>query len=155
MTALLTDWEDLNLIDGEANLYFEQTFVGQSQLRSNAVGDTLQFSLGKDEAIAIERNRLKEFTEKNFFGNKVRETRAWELAIRNSKSKDISLTIVDQIPVSTNEDIKIDLQEQDGASYDQSTGKLSWDLSVEAGNTLNRTFRYQIEYPSGKQIEQQ
>lgn len=155
LTALITDWEDLNLLDGEANLYFEQTFVGQSQVRAGAVGDTLQFSLGKDEGIAIERNRLKEFTEKNFFGNKVRETRAWELVIKNSKTKDIDITLVDQVPVSTNEDIKVDLQEQDGATYNKSTGKLSWNLPVKAGENQKRTFRYQIEYPSGKQIEQQ
>ena len=155
LTALLTDWEDLNLLDGEANLYFEQTFVGQTQVRANAVGDTLQFSLGKDEGIAIERNRLTEFTEKNFFGNRVRETRAWELVVRNSKNKAIDLTLVDQIPVSTNEEIEVDLQEQSGASLNQNTGRLSWDLSIEAGETQNRQFRYQIEYPSGRQIEQQ
>ncbi len=155
LTALITDWEDLNLLNGEANLYFEQTFVGQTQIRANAVGDTLQFSLGKDEGIALERNRLTEFTEKNFFGNRVRETRAWELVVRNSKNKAIDLTLVDQIPVSTNEEIEVDLQEQSGASLNQSTGRLSWDLSIEAGDTQNRQFRYQIEYPSGKQIEQQ
>lgn len=155
LTARLTGWEDLNLLNGEANLYFEQTFVGQTQIRANAVGDTLQFSLGKDEGIAIERNRLTEFSEKNFFGNRVRETRAWELVIRNSKNKAVELTLVDQIPVSTNEDIDVDLQERNGASFDEDTGELNWNLSIDAGETITRQFRYEIEYPSGRQIREQ
>lgn len=155
LTALLTDWENLNLLNGEAILYFEQTFVGQSQIRPNAVGDTLQFSLGKDESIAIERNRQTEFSEKNFFGNRIRETRAWELVIRNSKNKAIELTLVDQIPVSTNEGIEVDLQESSGASLNEDTGKLTWNVSMDAGETLKRQFRYEIEYPSGRQVLEQ
>ncbi|NGP76720.1 mucoidy inhibitor MuiA family protein [Balneolaceae bacterium YR4-1] len=154
LTALLTDWEDLNLLNGEANLYFEKTFVGQAQIESNAVSDTLRFSLGKDEGIAIERNRLTEFSEKNFFGNRVRETRAWELVIRNSKNKAIELTLVDQIPVSTNEDIEIDLQERSGASLNEDTGELTWTLSIPAGSSVSRQFRYRVEYPTGKQIRE-
>ncbi|HKL17685.1 MAG TPA: DUF4139 domain-containing protein, partial [Halalkalibaculum sp.] len=113
------------------------------------------FSMGQDESISIERSRLKEFTEKNFFGNRVRETRAWELTVRNNKNRSISLTLVDQIPVSTNEDIEVDLQERNGASLNEDTGELTWNLSIGAGESVTRQFRYEVEYPSGKQIREQ
>lgn len=155
LRAMVTDWEDLNLLNGQANLYFGQSFVGQSKIQTDAVSDTLKFSMGQDESISIERNRLKEFTEKNFFGNRVRETRAWELSVRNTKNKEIKLTLVDQIPVSTNEDIEVDLQERSGAALNKETGELTWNLSIPAGNSVTRQFRYQVEYPSGKQIREQ
>lgn len=155
LTARLTDWEDLSLLNGEINLYFKQTFVGQSQLRTNTPGDTLQFSLGKDDGIVIERNRLREFAEKNFFGSKVRETHAWELVVRNSKGQTIDLTLVDQVPVSTNEDIKVDIEEHSGASFNKTTGKLSWELTLDTGSTEKRQFRYEVEYPSGRQLQRQ
>lgn len=155
LTARLTDWEDLNLLNGQMNLYFKQTFVGQSQLRTNTPGDTLQFSLGKDDGIVIKKNRLREFTEKNFFGNKVRETHAWELVVRNSKGQAIDLTLVDQVPVSTNEDIKVDIEEHSGASFNKTTGKLSWELTLDAGSTEKREFRYEVEYPSRRQLHRQ
>ncbi|MGK7369643.1 MAG: DUF4139 domain-containing protein, partial [Candidatus Halalkalibacterium sp. M3_1C_030] len=155
LQAMVTDWEDLNLLNGQANLYFEQAFVGRSQIQTGAVSDTLKFSLGQDESISIERNRLKEFTEKNFFGNRVRETRAWELTVRNAKNKEINLTLVDQIPVSTNEDIEVDLQERNGAALNKETGELTWNLTIAAGESTSRRFRYQVEYPSGKQIQEQ
>jgi len=152
---MVTDWEELNLLNGEANLYFGQAFVGKSRIQADAVSDTLEFSMGQDESISIERSRLKEFTEKNFFGNRVRETRAWELTVRNNKNRSISLTLVDQIPVSTNEDIEVDLQERNGASLNEDTGELTWNLSIGAGESVTRQFRYEVEYPSGKQIREQ
>ena len=155
LQAMVTDWEDLNLLNGQANLYFGQSFVGQSQIQANAVSDTLKFSMGQDESISIERNRLKEFSEKNFFGNRVRETRAWELTVRNNKNRPIKLTLVDQIPVSTNEDIEVDLQERNGASLNKETGELTWNLTISAGESVSRQFRYQVEYPSGKRIQEQ
>ncbi len=154
LTAMVTDWEELNLLNGEMNLYFEQTYVGQSQLQPNAPGDTLQFSLGKDERIVLERNRLREFTDKNFFGNRVRETTAWKLVVRNTKNQAIDLSLVDQIPVSTHEDINVNLEERSGATLESNTGKLSWDLEIPAESSAQRVFRYRVEYPSGKELDQ-
>lgn len=155
LTAMVTGWEELNLLNGEMNLYFEQTYVGQSQLQANAPGDTLRFSLGQDDRIVLERNRLREFTDKNFFGNRVRETTAWELVVRNTKNRPIELTLIDQIPVSTHEDINIDLEERSGAVLEPNTGELSWDLDIDAEASASRVFRYRVEYPSGKELSQQ
>lgn len=152
LTAHLQDWEELNLLNGEINLYFGNTYVGKSQLQTQTAGDSLEFSMGKDPSVVVERNRLQEFTEKNFFGNRVRETKAWELVVKNTKQKPIEITLVDQIPVSTHEDIQVELQQSSGASLEKSTGKLTWRFSVEPAGTQKREFRYQIEYPSGRDI---
>ena len=41
--AQVTDWSKLNLLEGEANIYFEGTFIGKSVLDVNTAGDTLSF----------------------------------------------------------------------------------------------------------------
>ncbi|TYP95059.1 hypothetical protein LX73_0354 [Fodinibius salinus] len=153
LTAHIADWENRNLLSGPMNLYFEQKFVGQSSLNPNTANDTLTVSLGKDENIALERTRIKKFSEKNFFGNKVRETKAWRLTVKNNKKRTVKLKLVDQIPVSTNEDIKVNLQERSGAQYESSTGKLHWTLNLEPGQSQNKQIRYVLEYPSGKKIQ--
>jgi uncharacterized protein (TIGR02231 family) len=136
------------------NLYFEQTFIGQSRLQPKAPGDTLQFSLGKDESIVLERNRLQEFTEKNFFGNRVREISAWELTVRNTKDQAVTLKLLDQIPISTHEDISVDLLEDSGADFMPQTGELSWELEIAGSSSAQREFRYRVEYPSGREVRQ-
>ncbi|MBK7290027.1 MAG: mucoidy inhibitor MuiA family protein [Chitinophagaceae bacterium] len=59
LTAKIVDWQELNLLPGEANLFFEGTFLGKSLLDVENAGDTLSLSLGKDKGVAIKKNPVK------------------------------------------------------------------------------------------------
>lgn len=152
LTARISDWGQYNLLPGQANLFFENTYVGKSSINPRAVGDTLSFSLGKDESIVVEREKLREFEEKNFFGGKVRETFAWEISVRNSKDKSIRIEVTDQLPVSQHEDISVSLEKASGADYNDETGKLTWQLQLDSGETERLRFEFEVEYPRGKEV---
>lgn len=152
LVANLTDWQDLNLLDGNANLYFENNYVGTTYLDTKAFGDTLKLSLGKDESISVKRTKVKTFTEKNLIGSKVTETRSWEISITNGKKQDIDLTIEDQMPVSTNEKIKVKPLEQGGSNYTMSSGILKWNIKFKPAETKKLQFSYSVEYPKGNQV---
>jgi len=47
LVASMTDWQGLNLLNGDANLYFENNYVGTTNLDTKAFGDTLKLSLEK------------------------------------------------------------------------------------------------------------
>lgn len=154
LTAKVTNWESLNLLPGEANLFLSQSYVGDTRLNANTSQDTLSFSLGRDEGIIVERSPIESFEEKNFFGNRLTETKGWEITIRNTKYRSVSINITDQVPVSTNEDIDVELTESTGAEFNESTGKLNWHLTLSPSEARTLRFVYEITYPSGKQIEQ-
>ena len=63
LTAYITDWEQYNLIEGEANLYFEGTYLGKTLLKTNSTDDTLKISLGRDKNVVVKRTKLKEFSK--------------------------------------------------------------------------------------------
>ena len=42
LTAKIVDWQELNLLPGEANLFFEGTYLGNSSLDVMNASDTLQ-----------------------------------------------------------------------------------------------------------------
>lgn len=153
LTARISEWDQYNILPGEANLFFGETYVGKSSIDPRSVGDTLSFSLGSDESVVVEREKLREFKEKNFFGNKVRESFAREISVRNSKDQPISIEVLDQVPVSENEDINVSLQESSGAHYNRQTGMLTWQLQLGAGETRELRFVYEVEYPEGKPID--
>ena len=44
-------WEKLSLIDGMANVYFGNTYVGESKIDTRLISDTLELSLGRDNQI--------------------------------------------------------------------------------------------------------
>jgi len=152
LVASLTEWQGLNLLNGNANLYFENNYVGSTYLDTKAFGDTLKLSLGKDESISVKRTKAKTFTEKNLIGSKVTETRNWEITLTNGKKQDIDITIEDQIPVSTNEKVKVKLLEQGGSNYTSSTGILKWDIKIKNLETKKLQFSYSVEYPKGTQV---
>ncbi|GAB5409265.1 MAG: DUF4139 domain-containing protein [Balneolaceae bacterium] len=148
----IPEWSELNLIKGEANLYFDNQFVGTTFLNPVSLEDTLAISLGKDERIIVEREQLKEFSSKNFFRNKVRENKSYEISIRNSKSEPITITVEDQIPISTNEEIKVNLKEINSGFLNEETGIITWKLIIPPGVTEKIQFSFEVEYPKGKRI---
>jgi len=153
LTARVTDWNQYNLLPGEANLFFADTYVGRSSINPRAMGDTLSFSMGRDESVVVDREALREFEETNFFGNKVRKTFARKISVRNSKSKPVDIEVLDQVPVSQHEDIKVSLKEGTGARHNRQTGILTWQLQIKPGDTKELRLVYEVEYPKGKDID--
>lgn len=152
LVASLPDWNNLNLISGEANIYFDNSFVGTTKLNPVSIDDTLMVSLGKDERIVIEREKLNEFSSKNFFRNKVREMYSYEIRVRNTKSETINLMLEDQIPVSTNEDIKVSHKQLTDGQLNEETGMIKWALQLEPGASRTIRLDFEIEYPRGRVI---
>jgi len=152
LVANITDWQTLNLTNGDANLYFENNFVGTTYLDTKAFNDTLKLSLGKDESIAIKRTKVKSFTEKNLVGSKITETRVWEITITNGKKQDVEINLKDQIPVSSNEKVKVKLTDQSGSDYTAATGILKWTVKLKPTETKKIQFSYSVEYPKGSQV---
>jgi uncharacterized protein (TIGR02231 family) len=105
LLAYITDWEKYNLIDADANIYFEGMYVGKTFINTAITTDTLQLSLGRDKNVSIERNKLKDYTTKKMIASDKKETHAYEIVVKNKKNKDIEIVLQDQIPLSTNKEI--------------------------------------------------
>lgn len=147
LTAQLTDWEQYNLLNGTANLYFEGTYLGQSRLNTQSVDDTLTVSLGRDKGIIVTRTKQKDYSDKQFIGNKMTDQIGWEIELRNKKSQAIDVVVVDQFPVSQREEIEVKLEEAKKAEVDEITGKLTWRLNLKPNSQENLKFRYAVKYP--------
>ncbi|MDX9855073.1 MAG: DUF4139 domain-containing protein, partial [Tenuifilaceae bacterium] len=152
LMASITDWQKHNLIDGEANLYFEDKYIGRTLFEVKNAGDTLSLSLGKDESISIKRTKTESFREKNFIGNRATDRREFEIAIRNGKKQPIKIKISDQIPVSTNEEIKIKDVNVNGAQRNAENGLIDWTLTVNPAESKTLKFGYAVEYPNNQVI---
>ncbi len=75
LTARITDWNKYNFLSGEANLFFEGTFIGKSLIDTHAIADTLNLSLGTDKNIVVTRTLQKDLTEKQGFGSNKKNPR--------------------------------------------------------------------------------
>ncbi|MFN8416551.1 MAG: DUF4139 domain-containing protein [Cytophagaceae bacterium] len=152
LMARIVEWEKYNLLNGTANIYFEGTFVGTSYIDPNNTNDTLAISLGKDSRIVVERNVVKDFTTKRTIGTNKKDEYAYDIVIRNTKKEAITIIVEDQYPISQQNQIEVELLESTGATVNATTGKLTWKLTINPGDTKTLRLKYSIKYPKDKQV---
>ncbi len=152
LLANIIEWGDYYLLPGYANVYFEGTYIGESYLNTNTTDDTLAVSMGRDKGIIITREKMKDFCKNARFAGKKKSTRGYEIKVRNNKPKAIEIEVVDQIPMSRIKEIEVEMLENSSAEYDETTGKLIWKLTIQAGETAEVSFKFQVKYPKDKNL---
>jgi uncharacterized protein (TIGR02231 family) len=150
LVAQITGWEDLNMLSGNANIYFEGTYVGEAFLDMQNTKDTLDLSLGRDNKVVIERKKLKDFSKRNMIGTNKKEEFVYEISIRNTKKDPIEISLEDQVPVSKDSQIEVEVTDAGGAEYDVTTGKLVWKINLNSAETKKVTFKYSVKYPKNR-----
>lgn len=153
LVARLTDWANYYLLPGQANIYFDNSYVGQSYVNPITTKDTLTLSLGRDKNISASRDVLKDYSEDKFLSSNVERTFGFEIKVKNNKKTAVKIIVEDQIPISKHEDIFVKLIDSSGAVYDRQTGKLKWIVEIEAGKSISKKMVYSVKYPGDKQIQ--
>jgi hypothetical protein len=153
LTAKITNWEDYDLQSGEANLYFEGTYLGKTYIDLSEVGDTLSLSLGKDNGVKISRKLVKEFSSKKLIGSNRTETKQYEITIRNTKKTAVNIVVQDQYPVSTNKDIEVNDVKAAGAQIEKATGIANWNITLQPGEEKKLQLSYSVKYPKERRVD--
>lgn len=152
LTAQLTNWNKYSFLSGEANLFFEGTYIGKSLINTDATTDTLNLSLGTDKNIIVTRTSEKGLAMRQSSGSNQKETRNWLIDIKNRKSQPVNLLVEDQVPVSQNKDIEVETQETSGAKPDATTGKVSWNFVLNSLDEKKVKLKYQVKYPKNQSV---
>jgi hypothetical protein len=152
LIAQIIDWEKYNLLEGEANIFFEDTYIGKTLLDVSFSNDTLNLSLGRDKQVMVTRESIKDFTSKQFIGSKKQDSKAWETTIRNSKNQPVNLIIIDQIPISTIEEIEVKIEELSKGKLDNETGEITWKLNMAPSEQQKLQLRYAVKYPKYRNL---
>ncbi len=150
LMAGITGWQEYQLISGEAQVYYENTFIGSSLIDPSTSSDTLSLSLGPDKNISIERELIKDFSKNRFFGSRTEITKAYRLTVQNNKSDAITITLADQVPISKIEKVEVEVLETSGAQPHPESGKVEWTLELQPTEKVERSLRYQVTVPRGK-----
>lgn len=146
LLAKITGWEELNLLPGNANVFYEGTYVGATVLNPSVINDTLQLALGRDIGLVITRTKMPVKESNKILGNDITKTIAYEIRMKNNKSRTINLMVEDQVPVSQNKDIKVELKEKGKADYNESLGLLKWTLNVDPKESKTIKFAYDVTF---------
>ncbi|PRB01316.1 hypothetical protein CQ046_15670 [Chryseobacterium sp. MYb7] len=153
LMAFVKNWQNLNLINGEANIYFEDNYIGKTNITSNYVKDEFPISLGVDERITVKRIKLEDKTSQKAMNSNKWETESYQISIRNNTKENIELEVLDQLPISENSKILVKTLDLGGGSLDDKTGSILWNKNIGSGNSEKITFSYEVKYPKDIQIQ--
>ena len=152
LIASINDWEQYNLLEGEANIFFEGTYVGKTLLDVRYASDSLQVSLGRDKNVVVDREKITNYSSKNFIGSRKEENRDWRISVKNNKSERIKMLIMDQVPVSTLDEIKVEILEYSNGKQNLNNGEIRWEFDLEPNKTKNIDLRYLVKYPKSRNL---
>lgn len=152
LLAEVADWQNLDLLPGEANIIMDDTYVGKSLIDPNTTADTLNLSLGKDKRVVVKKALVKELSSLKTSGKDSRQTFTYEITIKNNKLTDINLLLKDQYPLSTIREVEVKLEESSDAIVNPETGVITWKMALKPGESRQCRFAYSVKYPKDKKI---
>lgn len=147
LTAVLPDWEDAITMSGEASIYYDGSYIGNTSLVPGGTEDTIQLSLGIDKNVAIKRQKIKDKCSQKVLDNDILHQYTFEITMKNSRSNKIEIDIEDQLPLAYDKSVVVERKELSGAKYDEVTGVLKWRSTIPAKDSKKLTLTYQIKAP--------
>ena len=150
--------EDAPLLPGRVAIYRDGTFVGRGKIASSGKDDTVRLGFGADDKIRIERSVLKrnEGSAGLIVTTSKTDERAFKTTVRNGHDFPIRVAIVDQLPVSENEDIVVELLPSTtpptATNLRDRRGVLEWAYEAKAGEVRDINFAWRMRWPKDKGV---
>lgn len=147
LSVFITEWEKLNLLEGEVNLYLGNAYAGKTAVSLKNMADTLELSMGKDPAVKISRQITYQKTNTGLFSGKT-STYKWSTEVRNTSASPVRITVSEPFPISVEKEIRVELDKDlTGAEVDREKGTLSWSLELQPSEQRKLVFGYAVTYP--------
>lgn len=152
LVASISNYADLHLLSGNANIIFDQMFVGKSFLSIENTDEDLELNLGRDAQITIDRKLISDRSGTKFLSAKKEQNFEYEITIKNNKTRAVKLKLEDQFPLSTDKSIEVSLTKTSKAKVNEETGILTWELELKPGEIQKIRFAYQIKSDKDKEL---
>ncbi|MCC3592400.1 mucoidy inhibitor MuiA family protein [Microcoleus sp. PH2017_28_MFU_U_A] len=135
------------LLPGKANIFRDNTFVGNVQLENVSPGEEFKLNLGIDEGLKIERELVERQVDKKLIGNQRRTTYAYRLILTNLHQVPAKLTLKEQLPVTRKEQIKVRLTQTNPKIVAGEMGLLEWIISLPPQAKQELYYQFVVEHP--------
>lgn len=151
--ANILNWQELDLISGPSSIYLDGVFIGNSEIDTRSVSDTISLSFGRDSKVIVLRKLKREMSSRKVIGSSKRETFLYETTVRNNHSYPITITVFDQLPLSKNDQISVSQEVISGGSVNSLTGEVKWEIVLQPGESKAFDFGYSVKYPKDLNVD--
>ncbi|MCA1412103.1 mucoidy inhibitor MuiA family protein [Bradyrhizobium sp. NBAIM20] len=158
LEASFKQTDDTTLLPGKVAIYRDGTFVGRSKITASAKDDIVRLGFGADDKVKIERAVLKrnEGSAGLLVTTSKTDERSFKTTIRNGHDFPIRVAIEDQLPVSENEDIVVEMlpssTQPTANNIRDKRGVLEWSFDAKPGEARDINFAWRIRWPKDKSM---
>ncbi len=140
------------ILQSYAVVYHNDTYLGNVYINADLTKDKYDLSLGKDELVKVKRNQKRKYTSQMLLKGLSKTEYEYEIRVSNNKNKACDITVIDQIPVSTEKTITIEPKELSGGELKKETGEIRWNFQLDPSSTKAITLGYDVSWPKDKKI---
>jgi uncharacterized protein (TIGR02231 family) len=144
------------LLPGQVSLFRDAVFVGNGRLPLLGPGEAHELGFGVDDAVRVKYTIAEEKrSESGIISTSKTDSRSYRITVKNLHERAIEVSVLDQIPVSQNADIKVELTGKTGPSrrdVDGKRGVLAWELKLTPAEERAIDFGYRATWPAAKKV---
>lgn len=156
MAAFTNDMDEL-ILPGETHHYLGSTYVGMTQGQLIAAGAQSEASFGPIDGLRLTRTTLdREEGDSGLIRKSSDLTETGRIEIENLTGEAWPLRVLDRVPYSEQEDLRIDWQADprpDEVDVDGQTGVLAWELDLAPGTSRDLVLEYAMQWPEDQVLQ--
>lgn len=158
LEASFKQGEDAPLLPGRIAIYRDGVFVGRGQMAGAGKDETVRLGFGADDKVKIERSvvRRNEGSAGLIVTTSKTDERSFKTSVRNGHDFPIKIAIEDQLPVSENEDIVVEMLPATTAptatNLRDKRGVLEWAFEAKPGEVRDIAFAWRVRWPKDKAV---
>jgi uncharacterized protein (TIGR02231 family) len=158
LEASFVQGEDAPLLPGSVAIYRDGAFVGRGKMAAASKDETVRLGFGADDKVKIERAVIKrnEGSAGLIVTTSKTDERTFKTTLRNGHDFPIKVAIEDQLPVSENEDIAVEMLPSTTppttTNVHDKRGVLEWAFEARPGEVKDVAFAWRLRWPKDKGV---
>lgn len=158
LEASFKQTDDTTLLPGKVAIYRDGVFVGRGKLSASAKDDIVRLGFGADDKVKVERAVLKrnEGSAGLLLTTSKTDERAFKTTVRNGHDFPIHVAIEDQLPVSENDEIVVEMlpatTPPTAKDIRDKRGVLEWSFDAKPGEVKDINFAWRARWPKDKSM---
>jgi uncharacterized protein (TIGR02231 family) len=158
LEASFVQSEEAPLLPGRVAVYRDGAFVGRGKMAAASKDETVRLGFGADDKVKIERSVVKrnEGSAGLIVATSKTDERSFKTSVRNGHDFPIKVAIQDQLPVSENDDIQVEMLPSTTppttTNARDKRGVLEWALEAKPGEVQDIAFAWRVRWPKDKGV---
>jgi uncharacterized protein (TIGR02231 family) len=150
--------EEAPLLPGRVAIYRDGVFVGRVQMTAAGKEESVRLGFGADDKVKVERTVVKrnEGSAGLIVTTSKTDERSFKTVVRNGHDFPIRIAIEDQLPISENEEIQVEMLPSTtpptATNLRDRRGVLEWAFEAKPGELKDIALAWRVRWPKDKSI---